>query len=169
MLIFSLLPSVAPTDAAFSALFGSLPAEAEDFILGNIPLLSGILTYHVVAGAAVLSTDLVDGAAITTVAGTDVEIKLSGSTIIINPNRDPATVVIPDIEAKNGIIHAIDSVLIPPGGIELPNFNDIVDTAVGGGFSTLVSAVQTAGLEDTLRSPGPFTVCKFFLFHNILL
>ena len=58
-----------------------------------------------------------------------------------------------DIEASNGVIHVIDAVILPPKKA------DIVDTAVGAGaFNTLVAAVKAAGLVETLKSEGPFTV-----------
>merc|ERR1712157_253182 len=59
-----------------------------------------------------------------------------------------------DIEADNGVIHAIDSVLTPPSVS-----NNIVDLAVGDpNFSTLVAAAQAAGLAEALSGEGPFTV-----------
>jgi transforming growth factor-beta-induced protein len=65
-----------------------------------------------------------------------------------------AKVILTDIETSNGVIHVIDSVLMPPA-----EQADIVDTAIADGrFTTLVSAVQAAGLVDTLKGEGPFTV-----------
>jgi len=62
--------------------------------------------------------------------------------------------VITDIETSNGVIHVIDSVILPPAEL-----SDIVDTAVADGrFTTLVAAVQAAGLVETLKGEGPFTV-----------
>ena len=68
--------------------------------------------------------------------------------------NDNAEVIITDIETANGVIHVIDTVLLPPAKLA-----DIVDTAVADGrFTTLVAAVQAAGLVDTLKGEGPFTV-----------
>ncbi len=62
--------------------------------------------------------------------------------------------IITDIETANGVIHVIDTVLLPEEKI-----SDIVDTAVADGrFTTLVAAVQAAGLVETLKGEGPFTV-----------
>ena len=80
-----------------------------------------------------------------------------------------AAVLQADIETSNGVIHVIDAVLIPPTGEasqeqarDLSSEEveaDIVDTAIAAGsFSTLIAAVQAAGLEETLRGEGPFTV-----------
>ena len=127
-----------------------------EFLLGNVQILSDVLLYHVVPGIT-LSTDLVDGGIITTVSGEAVAVGV-GAIITINQ----ATVILPDVLTTNGVVHAIDAVLIPPDGLGLPSFIDIVDTAiVNTQFSTLVTAVQLAGLEDTLRSEGPFTVCEY--------
>jgi len=133
----------APTDDAFSALFSAIGPGATEFVLANPDVLGGILLYHVVSGA-VLSTDLKDGKSVTTVAGTDVEIGV-GDEITINSS----VVIIPDVVAKNGVIHVIDAVLIPPDFV-VPG--DIVETAVAAGsFDTLVAAVTAAGLAGALE------------------
>merc|ERR1712050_366956 len=70
-----------------------------------------------------------------------------------------ATVVIADVLCSNGVIHAIDAVLLPPAPAPAPAPSSIVDTAVGNGaFTVLVEALQEAGLVDALSGPGPFTV-----------
>jgi transforming growth factor-beta-induced protein len=65
-----------------------------------------------------------------------------------------AQVIITDIETSNGIIHVIDTVILPPAEL-----GTIVDIAVADGrFTTLVAALQAAGLVETLSGEGPFTV-----------
>jgi transforming growth factor-beta-induced protein len=75
--------------------------------------------------------------------------------------NDNVKVVTTDIEAANGVIHVIDAVLLPPTE-EAPASTDkmdIVDTAVADGrFKTLAAALTAAGLVDTLKGEGPFTV-----------
>lgn len=93
----------APTDEAFAA----LPEGTVEGLLNDIPALTEILTYHVVPGA-VMSTDLSDGMMATTVQGSDITVSL-GESVMIND----ATVVAADIETSNGIIHVIDSVILP--------------------------------------------------------
>ena len=67
--------------------------------------------------------------------------------------NDAVQVIITDIEASNGIIHVIDGVLLPPEPMT------IVDTAIADGrFTTLVAALEAAGLAETLAGEGPFTV-----------
>merc|ERR1719221_645434 len=71
----------------------------------------------------------------------------------------PATVVIADVVCSNGVIHAIDAVLLPPAATPAPAPPSIVDTAVANGaFTVLVEALQEAELVDALSGPGPFTV-----------
>lgn len=95
----------APTDEAFAA----LPEGTVEGLLADIPALTAILTYHVVPGA-VMSGDLSDGMTATTVNGADITVTIDGSTVMVND----ATVVAADIEASNGVIHVIDSVILPP-------------------------------------------------------
>jgi uncharacterized surface protein with fasciclin (FAS1) repeats len=96
---------LAPTDEAF----GALPQGLLDKLLlpENSEILIKILTYHVIAGKHT-STEIVDGD-LPSVEGSSV--RFSTSTGI---QVNDATVTLADIDAKNGIIHAIDKVLIPP-------------------------------------------------------
>jgi uncharacterized surface protein with fasciclin (FAS1) repeats len=96
----------APTDAAFA----KLPAGTVDNLLKpeNKAKLQSILTYHVVAGK-VLAADVVKLTKATTVQGQDVSISVSGSTVKVNASTVTAT----DIMASNGVIHVIDTVLMP--------------------------------------------------------
>lgn len=93
----------APTDEAFAA----LPEGTVEALLEDIPTLTAILTYHVVPGA-VMSGDLSDGMMAETVNGQSVTIGV-GETVTV----DGATVTAADIEASNGVIHVIDSVIMP--------------------------------------------------------
>lgn len=139
----------APTDEAFA----KLPAgTVEDLIKPeNKEKLVAILTYHVVPGK-VLAKDVVKLTAAKTVQGQEVAIKVADGKVTV----DNANVVKTDIECSNGVIHVIDSVIIPAEKSSTP---DIVDTAVKAGkFNTLVAAVKAAGLVETLKGEGPFTV-----------
>jgi len=95
----------APTDDAFA----KLPPGTVDSLLlpKNKAKLKAILLYHVVAGK-VLSSDLKSGS-VKTVGGGDLTIDLSGSA----PKVNDATVIKADIPASNGVIHVIDTVLLP--------------------------------------------------------
>jgi len=96
----------APTDDAFA----KLPAGTVESLLKpeNKAKLQSILKYHVVAGK-VLAADVVKLDSAATVEGRSVSIKVSGSTVMIND----ATVTQADIMASNGVVHVIDSVLLP--------------------------------------------------------
>jgi uncharacterized surface protein with fasciclin (FAS1) repeats len=149
----------APTDDAFD----ELPEGTIDSLLDDIPALTDILLYHVVEGK-VMAADVVNLTEAETVSGGTLSITVEDSTVMIND----AEVIIPDIETSNGVIHVIDSVLIPPEGegdttdtASVPSGEemDIVDTAVADGrFTTLVAALEAADLVETLKGEGPFTV-----------
>lgn len=96
----------APTDAAFAA----LPAGTVETLLKpeNRDQLIAILTYHVVPGK-VLAADVVKLEKAKTVNGSDVMIKVADG----NVNIDDAKVVKTDIAASNGVIHVIDTVILP--------------------------------------------------------
>jgi len=96
----------APTDAAFAA----LPAGTVEDLLKpeNKDKLAAILTYHVVSGK-VMSTDLTEGMKAASVQGGELTITLDGGAKV-----NGATVSTADIEATNGVIHVIDSVILPP-------------------------------------------------------
>ena len=94
----------APTDEAFAA----LPEGTVEGLLEDTEQLTQILTYHVVSGN-VMSGDLSDGMTATTVEGSDLEISIDGDTVMVGG----ATVTQADIEASNGVIHVIDTVLMP--------------------------------------------------------
>ena len=94
----------APTDEAFAA----LPEGTVEGLLADTEALTAILTYHVVEGA-VLSGDLSDGMEAATLNGEAITVSIDGDTVMINDS----TVTAADIEASNGVIHVIDSVLMP--------------------------------------------------------
>ncbi|KZZ83138.1 Nex18 symbiotically induced protein [Bacillus sp. SJS] len=94
----------APTDQAFEKLLKDLNITAEELL--NRKDLKDILLYHVVQGK-VLSSDLKNGMKVKTLAGKDVTISLDPVKV------NNATVVNPDVEASNGVIHVIDTVLVP--------------------------------------------------------
>jgi len=136
----------APTDDAFA----KLPEGTVETLLKpeNKDKLVAILTYHVVPGK-VMAKDVKTMAA-KTVNGQSAQLKVSDAGVYI----DKAKVIKTDIETTNGVIHVIDSVILPKEGP-----GTIVEVAAGAGkFNTLVAAVKAAGLVETLSGKGPFTV-----------
>jgi transforming growth factor-beta-induced protein len=140
----------APTDEAFA----SLPEGTLEALLADTDALSGVLLYHVVSGE-VLAADVIGLESATSVQGEDIAITVNGESVKVNE----ANLVATDIGASNGVIHVIDQVILPPSMREAAEMGDIVQTAqAAGGFTTLLAAVEAAGLVDTLRGDGPFTV-----------
>jgi uncharacterized surface protein with fasciclin (FAS1) repeats len=101
----------APENSAFAA----LPAGTVDNLLKpeNKKTLSGILLYHIVQGA-VMSSDLTNGQVITTVQGDKLTVRMKdGKVMLEDAKGGMATVTAADIKATNGVVHSIDTVLMP--------------------------------------------------------
>jgi len=94
----------APTDEAFA----QLPDGTLEALLEDKEKLISILTYHVVPGR-VMAADVVELDKAKTVNGQEITIRVENGTVMV----DDATVVSTDIEASNGVIHVIDSVILP--------------------------------------------------------
>lgn len=133
----------APTDDAFA----KLPKGTVESLLKpeNRAKLVDILTYHVVPGRIVArqaaelpKADTVQGSSVL-ISAEDGNVRVAG-----------AKVIKADIDASNGVIHVIDTVIMP---------KDIVGTAEAAGqFKTLLAAVKAAGLANALKGEGPLTV-----------
>jgi uncharacterized surface protein with fasciclin (FAS1) repeats len=96
----------APSDEAFA----KLPEGTVEGLLANPDKLRQVLLYHVVPGR-VMAADVVNLSSATTAQGSDVNIRLADGSVMINEAKVTAT----DIEASNGVIHVIDSVILPRG------------------------------------------------------
>jgi uncharacterized surface protein with fasciclin (FAS1) repeats len=142
----------APTDEAFAA----VPADTLTALLADSEALTKVLTYHVVPGK-VMAADVTTGD-VTTVEGSPLPITVTGGTVQVGG----ATVVTPDVTASNGVIHVIDQVLLPPeleiGGGEAAQPATVVDVIRQPDLAQLGIAINSAGLVDTLKGAGPFTV-----------
>jgi len=134
----------APSDDAFA----KIPPDALNALLADQERLTAVLTYHVVAGR-VPASEVVGLSSAPTVNGKALSISVVNGGVKV----DGANVVSTDIEAGNGIIHVIDDVLAPQPILDLPQ-----TAQKAGFFSTLLAAVEAAGLTSTLKSDGPFTV-----------
>ena len=141
----------APTNDAFTALLAELDISKAQ-LLADKPTLAAVLTYHVVPGRFARSQVPI-GKPITTVQGDILKVDVAGSSLVITDgrNRNAATTTT-DLPASNGVIHAIDKVLLPAE-------KNLVQTAQAlPDFSILVEAVVAADLVDALSAAGPFTV-----------
>jgi uncharacterized surface protein with fasciclin (FAS1) repeats len=149
----------APSDEAFAKID---KATLDALLADPQGQLTQILLYHVLPGK-VMAAAVTDGLEAETAQGGKVKFSVKEGKVMIND----ATIVSTDIEAANGVIHVIDTVIMPTvadgeamtetaAAVQL---KDLVDTAVAAGsFTTLVAAVQAAELVDTLKGEGPFTV-----------
>jgi transforming growth factor-beta-induced protein len=135
----------APTDDAFAA----LPAGTVESLLNNIPALQNILLYHVLDGSKTAYELLIKRTA-ETLQGETVAVSIDRNGVFIN--KSP--VINPNVKAPNGIIHVIGAVLLPP-----PPQPNLIETLENDGrFTTLLTALEIAGLTDTVATGGPFTL-----------
>ena len=150
----------APTDAAFNTLAVRLGfADAAAMVAAlDAHSLAQILQYHVLPSRQA-AADLVAGSS---TQATLYEFRGAPATLALNTTagvriRDAvlneATVTTADVAASNGVIHVVDSVLVPPGVLTVVQM-----AQANPAFSTLVQAVVAADLAGTLGGAGPFTV-----------
>ncbi len=134
----------APNDEAFA----KLPKGTVENLLKpeNKAMLASILTYHVVPGR-VLAKDVASGG-VATLNGQRLDVKAASGSVMV----DGAKVIATDVMASNGVIHVIDSVV-------MPSSKSIVQTALDAGqFKTLAMLLEKASLVGALEGEGPFTV-----------
>ncbi len=137
----------APTNAAFNALFAKLGVSGLSDL--SAEALTPILLYHVLGEekkAAMITAGYYSTLSPSQSSYLSLKIDLM-SGVKINKTT---TVTAADVDVKNGVIHVIDQVLLPPSVVDLAIGND--------SFSILVQAVVKAGLAETLSGTGPFTV-----------
>jgi transforming growth factor-beta-induced protein len=151
----------APSDAAFAALATQLGfANAADMVTAlSASDLSKILSYHVVPGARYASDLKAGGATLPTAyifEGAAAKLALNTSTGVDITDAVFATskVTTTDVRADNGVIHAVDRVLVPPGVLNVVQMAQ----ANPASFSSLVGAIVATGLAPPLSGAGPFTV-----------
>ena len=136
----------APDNAAFA----KIPEADLNALLANTDALKDVLLYHVVSGQELGATAAVGaaepGTTLGMANGDSTALSLSGSNLLVNTSMVTTT----DVVARNGIVHIIDTVLMPPADRGTPD-NNIVETAIAAGsFNTLVTALQAAGLDSVL-------------------
>merc|ERR1711990_1199915 len=142
----------APNNEAFAA----IPSDDLNALLAETAQLKEVILYHVLA-AEVLSMDLSNGEQkVDTASGGALWVTKSSSGVTVaNSDRSiVANVIAADNMANNGVAHIIDAVLLPPK--PMPSLAGLV-TSVDD-LSTLLTAVDKAGLVDTLSGAGTFTV-----------
>jgi uncharacterized surface protein with fasciclin (FAS1) repeats len=141
----------APTDEAFDA----LPEGTLEELLQDPENLTAVLTYHVVPGEY-MASDIAGMESLTTVQGEDINITVENDTVMV----DNANVTTADIEASNGIIHVIDSVMLPPSMLEEANetetdmnetedMEDVNDTETMNETEDMVDVNDTETMNET--------------------
>lgn len=136
----------APTDAAFA----KIPSETLDALLADPAMLADILLYHAFVGAGVAAADVTNGKLLMGNGEEAIVQKTEAGGVIIQG----ANVQEADFMASNGIIHVVDTVMLPPSGTE----NIVEALTAAGGFGTLLQAAVDTGAADTLVMDGPFTL-----------
>jgi transforming growth factor-beta-induced protein len=139
----------APTNDAFTGLLSSLGLDS----VNDVPqgLLQNILNYHVIAGSNVQSSDLTNGQTVPTFQGEDVTISLANGAQVIDATGIPANIIVVDVQTGNGVVHALDKVLLPQAVI------DVVNPTIAGlammtpDLSSLAEALQITGLDVVLN------------------
>ena len=141
----------APTDQAFEELASWIGVSLEDLLTPDVTppgLMADVLVYHVL-GSPVLAAELSNGIIVAPVSTSNdlkVTVKASGEAFV-----NQAQITLTDITSGNGVVHAVDGVLLP--------FETVVDVAIDNGFTTLTTAVATAELLPALTDPyNEFTV-----------
>jgi transforming growth factor-beta-induced protein len=135
----------APTDEAFAA----LPAGTVESLVTNVPALQNILLYHVLNDSK-SAYELLCKRSVETLQGETVAVSLNRNGVFVNESR----VINPNVKAPNGIIHVIGAVLLPPP----PQPNLVETLEADGRFTTLLAALEIAGLKETVATGGTFTV-----------
>jgi uncharacterized surface protein with fasciclin (FAS1) repeats len=142
---------VAPTNTAFANLLAELDVTKAE-LLADTELLTAVLTYHVLP-SSVPKASVQLGKAIVTVQGGIFKIESVGADLIVTDGRNRTSkIVATDLGASNGVIHTIDTVLLPADKTIVETAQSIPD------FSILVEAVQAAELVEALSAAGPLTV-----------
>lgn len=121
--------------------------------------LNALLRFHMTGGTLTLDNVKLSRN-LETITSTTIVVSVSGDTVKLSTSRDPAGVTVTegDIRASNGIIHKIGGVLTPPPP-EVEPLGNIIEVATdAGGFTSLLGALDDAGLTSTLQGTGPFTV-----------
>merc|ERR1712087_432396 len=132
---------LAPTNNAFAAIV----------VPSNVTVLTSVLLYHVI-GASVLSTDLSSGLIVNTLNGQSVTALVADGVFFYDSNGRTSQVQEADIIGTNGVIHVVDTVLLPGGTL-----NDIVSNVPS--LSVLNGALIANGLNETLAdAAGTFTL-----------
>ena len=147
----------APTNEAFVDLLNALGFASLDDVPQDA--LRTILSYHVLASANVRSSDLEDGQTPTTFEGTTIEIDLESGAQVIDATGVASNIIVVDVQTGNGVIHAIDKVLLPSAiaSAVTPTLTGLAYTNPD--LTSLYAALKITGLDAALAdTAAEFTV-----------
>jgi len=130
----------APTNEAFTAIATALGTDINGLLA--LPTLTEVLKYHVL-GSEVTAANVTNGAIVNTLSTVNTLKMTKTTTNAVYANH--AMVTLADVDADNGVVHVINNVVLP--------VETVVDRAIDGGFSTLVTAVAKAELLPALTNP----------------
>lgn len=135
----------APNNAAVQRTLQELGVSS----INQIPIdfLQAVLLYHIIPGRN-LSSLLSTSQRQTLLPGFVIDIRVENGSVILN---NDFTVLTPNLDARNGVLHIIDGMMIPPT-------NTLLDVAQENGYTSFITAVVAAGLENQLVQGGPFTL-----------
>ncbi|NND61855.1 MAG: fasciclin domain-containing protein [Flavobacteriaceae bacterium] len=138
----------APNNDAFADLLATLGVSSVDEISQST--LKKVLNYHLVAPANVRAGDLSEGLEATTFQGENITITLVDGPKIIDATETPANIIATDVQTNNGVIHAIDKVLLPQEVLDIidPTITRLAQTS--GNLSILSQALEITGLDEVL-------------------
>ncbi|GHB40200.1 hypothetical protein GCM10008106_21750 [Mongoliitalea lutea] len=135
----------APDNAAMQQTLQELGVPSINMV--PVDFLQAVLLYHLIPGRN-LRAQLNTGSRETLLPGFTLNIRVEGSAVILNGEYQVTST---NIDARNGVMHVIDRMMIPPT-------NTLLDVAQDNGYTAFIAAVVAAGLEDQLVQGGPFTV-----------
>lgn len=144
----TVLTVFAPINSAFTGVDVSMMTSAD---------VSALLRYHMLGGT--VDSNLIQFADdVQTITSTVINVRREGTNTVLFNRNGSANITDVDIRARNGIIHKIDAVLIPPTPVMVMGPGNLAEEATAAGLTQLVAAVGTAGLTDTITGAGPLTV-----------
>jgi uncharacterized surface protein with fasciclin (FAS1) repeats len=141
----------APTNGAFD----KLPAGQLNALLQDPPALRRILLYHIGQGP-ITAAQIVQVPTVRTLEGEPIKVSASGSNVELND----ATVTQPDVLASNGIIHVIDSVLLPPSDMGALPVTGEANSSVALGLALAAAVLVAAGVVLRLAGPARPTAAR---------
>ncbi|TAJ43965.1 fasciclin domain-containing protein [Methanofollis fontis] len=136
----------APTDEAIN----EIPEDVLDLLMNDTVMLEMVLSYHLVNGTY-YAADLEQMDTLGTMLGMDVNLTVTDDGIMVND----ALIIQSDVTCTNGVIHVIDTVLEPPG---TPDYTIYETLGMADNFTTLVTALDATGLNETLNGTEMYTL-----------